>query len=124
MPKTKAGEAKQQLQVIDRDLYHLRRTQWIFSKRMLKVGIATWVLGIIMFILGVLVSAGVQILQQTFNIWMPFLIIALVAPIVISALFVHKIVMKINRLERNRKNLMERYEKAMLKKVGKMVSEG
>lgn len=124
MSKTKAADAKQQLQVIDRDLYHLRRAQWIFSKRMIKIGLASWLLGIFMFLLAIFVLVGLQVLQQTFSVWVPLIIIALATPIVISAIFVHRIVMKIQRLERVRKSLMERYEKAMLKRVEKMINEG
>jgi peptidoglycan/LPS O-acetylase OafA/YrhL len=123
MPKPKAADIKNQLQVIDRDLYHLRRAQWIFSKRMLKMGIASWLLGLFMFLLAAFILVSFQVLQQTFSIWIPLILVALATPIIISAVFVHRIVMKISRLERARKNLMEKYEKAMLKRVEQMVSK-
>ncbi|MEW6593182.1 MAG: hypothetical protein AB1305_05915 [Candidatus Hadarchaeota archaeon] len=116
-----AKNAKRELQIIERDLYHLRRAQWIFAKNMMKMGMASWVVGLLMFLFGVVVFTGFQILFNTHGVWIPLIIIAMAVPIMITAVFVHRIVVKIRRLERARKALLDKYEKAMLKKVQKMV---
>ncbi|MEW6222739.1 MAG: hypothetical protein AB1476_05485 [Candidatus Hadarchaeota archaeon] len=118
---TKARDAKRELQIIERDLYHLRRTQWIFAKNMMKMGIASWLVGLLMFLFGVMVFTGFHILFNTHGVWIPLIIIAMAVPVMITAVFVHRIVVKIRRLERARKVLLDKYEKAMLKKVQKMV---
>ncbi len=121
---TKAADrAKSQVQIIDRDLYHLREIRRRYSSRMVKMGLASWIIGIVAFTASIYIWVGINIASGLVNIWAPLLIVALAAPIVISAIFIRRLVAKERRLEQMRKNLLDRFEKAMLKKVEKMVTK-
>jgi len=126
MPKVspkKAQEVKRQIQIIDRELYHLREIQRRYARRMLRAGTLIWVCGVIIFVVSVLISIGIESLTGTYGVWGPLLIIALSAPIVISAVFLRKLEKKEKHMEQMRKNLMEKFEQAMLKRVERMVKK-
>jgi hypothetical protein len=120
VPK-RAAEVKREIQVIDRELYHLRELQRRYSKRMLRGGIMIWICGILAFAAAGVIQVGVDSLLKNWGVWAPLLIIALSAPLVISALFIRRLELKEKRMELIRKNLMEKFEQAMLKRVEKLV---
>ncbi|MFN4133258.1 MAG: hypothetical protein ACK4GQ_02685 [Candidatus Hadarchaeales archaeon] len=121
MPKT-AAEIKKEIQVIDRELYHLRELYRRYSRRLTKMGMAMWVGGTILFFATALFFIGLDVVLQVVNVWSALLIIALAAPIAISAMFVSRLEKKMKKMERMRKSLMEEFERAMMKRVGKLVS--
>ncbi len=118
-----ADKAKSQVQIIDRDLYHLREVRRRYSSRIVKMGVTSWIIGIVAFTASVYIWVGINIASGLFKVWAPLLIIALAAPIVISTIFIRRLIAKEKRLEQMRKNLLDRFEKAMLKKVEKMVTK-
>ena len=123
MPRTvplSALKIKQQLQTTDRELRHLNELQWIYSKRMLKFGMAAWIFGLCTFFFAVVVI-NIQLLGTTYHIWLPLLIIALAAPVAITATLIRKFAVKIRHLERVRRDLLTEYEKAILKRVERIV---
>ncbi len=117
----KALDVKQRIQAADRELRHLNEVQWIFSKRMLKFGMAAWMFGLSTFFLAV-VLMGAQLLAPTYHIWLPLLILGLAAPIVITASLIRKFSLKIRQLERIRRDLLAEYERAILKRVEHIVT--
>lgn len=119
----KALEIKRRLQTTDRELRHLNEVQWIYSKRMLKFGIVAWVFGLVMFFSAVLLMDS-RLLSPTYHIWLPLLILALAAPVAITASMVRKFAVEIKRLERIRRSLLAEYERAMLKRVEEMITKG
>ncbi len=90
---------------------------------MLKLGMVAWILGLATFFFAIIVI-NAQLLTQTFNIWIPLLIIALAAPVIITVIMIRKFVRKIRYLERLRHGLLTEYERAILKRVEKMITEG
>lgn len=128
MPKEKAApqkvmDLKRQLQAADRELHRLHELQWVYSKRMLKFGMACWVLGLSMFLLAIIIMDA-KALSTTYNVWIPLLVIALAVPMMITATMIRKFTIKIKYLERLRQGLITKYEGAILKRVEKMVTEG
>lgn len=121
--KKSAEEARRQIQVLDRDLYHLRRVRESYSRRMLRMGMVMWVVGVLVFSFSIFIWVGFDTAVQNPHVWLPLLIIALAAPNFISAAFVRRLVIKERRLEQLRKNLVDRFEKAMLKKMERMVTK-
>lgn len=117
----KALEIKRRIQTADRELRHLNEVQWIYSKRMLKFGMAAWIFGLATFFSAVIVMDA-QLLTPTYSIWLPLLIIGLAAPVVITATMIRKFALKIKQLERIRRDLLGEYEKAILKRVEHMVA--
>ena len=119
----RALEVKHEIQIIDRELYHLRELYRRYSRRMLRAGLAIWVGGVVVFFLSATLLIGVQSLTTGLNVWSSLLIVALAAPILISALFIRRLEQKQRLLEQRRKNLMERFEEAMLKRVERIVKK-
>lgn len=126
MPKKRAAPQKaltikRQIQTTDRELRHLNEIQWIYSKRMLKFGMAAWIFGLATFFSAVTIMDA-ELLGPTYHIWLPLLIIALAAPIAITATLIRKFAVKIRRLERIRRSLLAEYEKAIVRRVEEMVT--
>lgn len=126
MPKKKSVPKslglKKQLQTTDRELSRLHQIQWLYSKRMLKFGMASWIFGLATFFFAVILMDA-QLLTATFNVWVPLLIIALAVPVMITVVMIRKFARKIRYLERLRHGLLTEYERALLKKVEKMITE-
>lgn len=126
MPKAaleKTAEIKRQLRATDRELVHLHELQWVYSKRMLKFGMLSWIFGLAMFFTSVLLIDS-RLLGLSYNVWIPLLIIALAVPAIITVVMIQKFATKIKYLERLRRDLLGKYEKAILKRVDKMITEG
>ncbi len=117
----KAVEIKRRIQTADRELRHLNEVQWIYSKRMLKFGMAAWIFGLSTFFFAIIIL-NAQLLSPTYHIWLPLLIIGLAAPVAITASLIRKFAVKIRQLERIRRGLLSEYEKAILKRVEHIVT--
>jgi hypothetical protein len=85
---------------------------------MLKIGLLTWEIGILAFTVAAILWA--LDLAAHASVWLPLLIIALVAPIVISAVCIRRFDRKEKTLERLRSNLLDRFEKGMLREAEKL----
>lgn len=128
MPKkkitsSKSLELKRQLQAAGRELSHLQGLQWVYSKRMLKFGMAAWIFGLFTFFSAIFLMDA-RLLTTTYNLWVPLLIIALAIPVMITVVMIRKFARKIKYLERLRQGLLTEYERALLKRVEKMITEG
>lgn len=120
---SKAADIKKQLQATDRELSRLHALQWLYAKRLLKFGIIFWIFGMGMFFTAMIII-DIRYLPQSFGIWAPLLIIALVIPIILTAIMLRKFGAKIRYLERLRHTLLTEYERAILKRVEKIIVEG
>lgn len=116
-----AAKIKRELQIANRELHHLTEAQWSYAKHMLKFGLAAWVFGISVFLCSI-VLADAQLLGETQPVWTSLLVLALAAPVVVTAVLVRKFSVKIKRLERIRRGLLTEYEKAVLKRVGRIIT--
>lgn len=128
MPKkatlpSKALDIKRQLQATDRELGRLHGLQWIYAKRLLKFGVIFWVFGLGMFFSAIIII-NANLLPQSYGIWAPLLIIGLAAPVIITAVVLRKFAAKVKYLERLRHTLLTEYERAILKRVEKIIVEG
>lgn len=115
-----AKDVKREIQVIDRELYHLRELQRRYSRRMLRAALIIWCAGVLIFFVSVALVMGVHFLTMP-PIWFSLLILALAAPIFITCIFVRRLELKQKALERRRKHLMEKFEEAMVKRVERIV---
>lgn len=117
----KALDIKRRIQTADRELRHLNEVQWIYSKRMLKFGMGAWIFGLSTFFSAIIIMDA-QLLGPSYQIWLPILIIALAAPVAITASLIRKFAFKIKQVERIRRSLLAEYEKAILKRVEHIVT--
>jgi hypothetical protein len=122
MAPRKSAEIKRQLRIAERELRRLNQTQWVYSKSMLKFGFAAWIFGLSIFFSAVMVM-DVALLVAAQPVWAPLLVVALAAPVVVTAVLVRKFAVKIKRLERIRRGLLEEYERAVLRRVEEMVTK-
>lgn len=118
--KKSAGELKREIGIIERELGHLTELQWMYSKRLMKFGFATWVFGIATFSSSlILINPG--LIMVTPPIAVSLLILAAVAPVVITVLLIQKFRTKIRHLEHVRRRLLTEYEMTLLKRVRGMI---
>ena len=117
----KSTDIKRQLRITERELRHLNEAQWSYSKNMLKFGFAAWVFGLSAFLFAILVM-NLELFGGTQPVWTSLLVVALAAPVMITAVLVRKFVVKIKRLERIRRGLLTEYERAVLRHVEKIVT--
>jgi len=113
VPKT--VEIKQKIHTTDRELRHLNGAQWSYSKHMLRFGIASWIFGLSSFF-STMTIVGPGLLGTNLT-WVSLLILALAAPVTLTAFFVRKFVVKIKHLEIVRSKLFSEYKKAILAQV-------
>jgi len=113
------GEVEQHLQITERKLHHLREDRRSFTKNMLKFGFATWVFGLSVFFLVIMV-VGVKLFAGDLPIWTsflvgtPLLVGAPAAPVPMTAAFVRKFDIKVERLRHIRSGLVVKYQRALL----------
>lgn len=124
LPKTRVGgksaaTIKRELAIIERELRRISDLQWVFAKRMLKFGFASWIFGIACFF-SILIAYDSRLLGGSPTAY-PLLIIAAVAPITITAILIRKFNAKIKHIEHVRKTLLVEYERAILKRVDKII---
>jgi hypothetical protein len=89
---------------------------------MLKFGAAAWALGLSIFFLGVIISDP-ALLSKTPPISISLLAFAAAVPVLITVAMIHKFTSKIRRLECSRRKLLMEYEKALLKRVGEIITK-
>ncbi len=117
----KATVIKRDLEITERELRQVTDFQWIYAKRMLRFGFASWILGLVLFFF-ILVIRGLEFLGRL-SLAYPLLIIAIVVPIFITAFSVRKFNAKLKRLERVRKLLLTDYERAILKRADTLIKK-
>jgi len=71
-----------------------------------------------------IITMDARALGITYNVWIPLMIIALAFPVIITAAMIRKFSSKIKYLERVRRGLLSEYEKAILKRMEKIITEG
>ncbi len=116
-----AATIKRDLEITERELRHITEFQWIYAKRMLRFGFASWIIGLFLFFL-ILVIRGLEFLGRL-SVAYPLLIIAIAVPVLITAFSVHKFNAKIKRFERIRKLLLTEYETAILKRASALIKK-
>lgn len=119
--KRSAAEIRRELKIVERELSGLIRIQWTYAKRMLKFGMAAWIFGLCTFFLAIIVL-NPGLIWEAPLLAAPLLIVAAAAPVLITAVVIRKFSYKIKRLERIRRALLTQYEKAVLKRIGEMIS--
>ena len=130
LPKRRKGprafrrfeDVKKQLRKTDRELRRMEDSRWSYSKSMLKFGFATWLFGLSVFLLAIVVLsveiiAGAPSIGTYSSLGAPLLIGAPAAPVTITAMFARRFDTKIRRLKRARKHLVAKYQKAVLRYV-------
>ena len=124
MPKAqevfrKLKDVEQHLQITERKLHHLKEDRGSFTKNMLKFGFATWVLGLAVFFLAIVVLS-VELFAGASPIWTysfmgtPFLVGAPAASVTMTAAFVRKFDIEIKHLRRIRRGLGTKYQRSIL----------
>lgn len=108
---------KRKINVIENELKNTSDLEWVYSKQLLKVGMATWIFGICTFVAAVILYRGPQFILNAPPISKALLIAAGVAPIIITVLFIQNYRRKVDRLKRIRKQLLSVHERGLLKKV-------
>ncbi len=116
-----AATIKRDLEITERELRHITEFQWIYAKRMLIFGFASWIIGLFLFFL-ILVIRGLEFLGRL-SVAYPLLIIAIAVPVLITALAVRRFNAKIKRFERIRKLLLTEYETAILKRASALIKK-
>jgi len=115
----KLEDVEQHLRTTERKLHRLEEKRWSFTKNMLKFGLATWVLGLSIFFLAIVV-VSVNLFSGAPEIWTcsflgtPLLVGAPAAPVTVTAVFAQKFDTKIRRLKCTRKGLAAKYKRALL----------
>jgi hypothetical protein len=117
----KAEKVKRELEILERELNHLIGIQWTYTKHMLKFGAASWIFGLSMFFLTVIISDA-SLLGRMPPISMSLLIFAAAVPILITVVRIRKFDIKIKRLERVRRTLLVGYQRAVLERIVKIKS--
>ena len=118
----KAIDIKRQLQITDRELSHQLELQWIYSKRLLKFGFISWILSLAIFLFAIII-VNVHLISQAYGVWAPLLIVGFASPMIVTAVMLRKFSSKVKYLERIQSTLLTEYEKAILKRVEKLVNE-
>jgi hypothetical protein len=113
-----ADDAKRRIEIIDRNLYHLQEFRRGYRKRVIKVGLLVWAIGVLAFTVAAF-ARGSEFTLSVINVWLPLLIIALAAPVLVSASFIHKLDRREKTLRDRRKLLLSKFEREMLKEVKK-----
>ncbi len=108
---------KRKFEVVEKELKNTSNLEWDYSKKLLKVGMATWIFGISAYVAAVMIFKGPLFILEAPPISKALLIAAGAAPVLVTVLFVQNYRRKINRLERIRKQLLANYEEELLKKV-------
>ena len=111
----KSKEIKQQLQITERELRHLKETQRLYVEKMLKFGLTAWVFGLSVFFFAI-VMVNVKLFGAP-PVCIPLLVGAPAAPLAITAVFVRKFAVKIKRHKRIRRGLFAKYKKTALRPV-------
>lgn len=118
-PFRKLEDVEHHLRITERKLHRLKEKRWSFTKNMLKFGLATWVFGLSIFFLAIVV-VSVNFFPGGPPIWTcsflgsPLLVGAPAAPVTVTAVFAQKFDAEIRRLTCTRKGLVAKYKRALL----------
>jgi hypothetical protein len=129
MPKKKetsskrAAKLKRELEFLESELGRLIEIQWGYAKRMLRFGAASWVFGLALFFSAIIVS-NASLLEKMPPASISLLILAAAAPVFVTVVMIRKFASKIRRLEHTRRKLLMEYERALLKRVGEIITKG
>jgi len=118
----KAAKLKRELEVLERELSHIIEVQWTYAKRMLKFGAASWIFGLAMFFSAIIILDA-TLLSKTPPISILLLIFAAAAPVLITVMMIRKFTSRVRRLEHMRRRQLMEYEKALLKRVGEIITK-
>ncbi|KUO40238.1 MAG: hypothetical protein AVW06_02635 [Hadesarchaea archaeon DG-33-1] len=110
---------KRELETPEHELNRLIEIQWAHAKRMFKLGTSSWIFGLSMFFLAVIIS-DVSLLGITPPILISLLIFVAAVPILISAVRIRKFGVKTKRLERVRRTLLAGYQRAVLQRIDRV----
>lgn len=117
----KSADIKRQLRIVEHDLHHMTEAQWSYAKSMLKFGLAAWVFGLSAFFFAILIMDA-ELFGAAQPAWTSLLVVALAAPVIVTAMLVRKFAIKIKRLERIRRGLLAEYQKAVLRHVERLTA--
>ena len=124
MPKAREAfreleEVEQHLRITERKLHHLMEERRSFTRNMLKFGFATWVFGLSVFFFAIVVMSA-KLFVGSPPIWTyslmgaPWLVGAPAASVTMTAAFVRKFDIKVERLIHIRSGLVAKYQRALL----------
>ncbi len=126
-------DVKKQLRKTDRKLRRMEENRWSYTKNMLKFGFASWIFGLSVFLFVIVAMntdffvelfGGVELTWSSMLVGTPLLLGAPAAPVTTTAVSVRKFDVKIKRLRRVRKQLVARYQKAVLRYVEEVAASG
>lgn len=122
-PPESIEEVKHRLGVVERELDNLVKFQWKYAKQMLKFGTAAWIFGLAVFVTTLTIYQGPELLFDAPSISISLLVIAAVAPVIITVIMLQKYRSKMRRLERIRQGLLTQYEETLLKKMEENITK-
>ncbi len=96
-------QVKRELHLIDRELTDLTRLRWKYSKRMLKFGIAAWLVGVGAFVVALVIYGGIDLIMNAPLLSIVLVIAAVAAPMVITVVMIRKFSKSMAHLEQIRK---------------------
>lgn len=123
MPKRskRVSNIQRQLEITQRELRHLSDFEWSYTKRLWRFSFASWIFGISCFFFTVILYDPSLISEVPLAY--PILILAIAAPLVIVLLLIGRLDRKVRNLERNRRILLARYEKALIDHASELMEE-
>jgi hypothetical protein len=121
VPK-KAVRMKRELEILERELNHLIKIQWTYAKRMLKFGVASWIFGVSVFFLAIVILCA-SLLERIPPISISLLTFAAAVPILITAVRIRRFDIIIKRQECMRGTLLAGYQRAILKRIVGLVGD-
>jgi archaellum biogenesis protein FlaJ (TadC family) len=112
MVKEEVQQLRRRLEVTERELRRLSRFEWGYTKQLWKFSFLSWILGVSLFFLLVLLYepsllAGVPEA-------LPLLAAAAAVPLLMVLYFVGRVEKRVKDLERSRDLLLSRYRRALL----------
>jgi hypothetical protein len=112
----KASMIKRELEVLERELGRLHEIQWTYAKHLLMFGIASCIFGLSAFFLAIIILDS-SLLGRMQPISISLLVFAAAAPILITAMWISRFRIKINRMEYTRGTLLAVYQRVILKRM-------
>jgi archaellum biogenesis protein FlaJ (TadC family) len=110
--KEEVLQLRRRLEVTERELRRLSRFEWGYTKQLWKFSLLSWILGVSLFFLLVLLyepSLLTGVPQA-----LPLLVAAAAAPLLAALYFVGRVERRVKNLERSRELLLSRYKRALL----------
>ncbi len=110
-------EIRRKLEVLEDELEDLSEAEWDYAKRLLKYGLAAWVLGLSIFIFSLISFQGPEIMWGAPPLTFSLLIIAGAAPVIFISYFIQRDRKDVTNLSKIRSELLNNYETMLLKKM-------